>query len=48
MEENKMETIRFRNLSGWLKFAIILSWIMGSIYALAFIIGFAEGIAGAI
>lgn len=35
-----MEKIRFKNLSGWLKTAIILSWIVGGFYAIAFLIGF--------
>jgi len=40
-----MAKIQFKDLSGWLKTAVILAWISGSIYALAFFIGFLEGLA---
>ena len=37
------EKIRFKDLSGSLKTAIILAWITGSIAVLSFLIGFIEG-----
>ena len=37
-----MEQIKFRNLSGWLKTAIVVCWIMGGIYAIAFLVGFIQ------
>jgi len=36
--------IQFKELSIPLKIAIVFGWIAGSIYALAFISGFLEGI----
>ena len=33
-------TTKFKDLSGWLKTAIVLSWVVGGLYALAFLIGF--------
>ena len=35
-----MKTIRFTELSIWLKFAIIAAWISGGSYMFAFIEGF--------
>ena len=35
-----MKTIRFTELSIWLKFAIIAAWISGLSYVLAFFVGF--------
>jgi len=36
-EEKK---IRFKDLSGWLKFGIIISWTLGIFWLCAFLIGF--------
>ena len=36
--------IQFKDLSGWLKTAVIISWIAGGLMAVAFIVGFLEGI----
>ena len=38
--------IKYQNLSGPLKTAIVLSYIVGACYALAFMIGFVIGVAG--
>jgi hypothetical protein len=35
---------KFKDLSGWLKTAVIISWIAGGIMAFAFIVGFLEGL----
>jgi hypothetical protein len=32
--------IKFKDLSGWLKAAVIGSWIMSGICAVAFVVGF--------
>lgn len=32
--------IKFKDLSGWLKTAVVLSYIVGGLYILAFLIGF--------
>ena len=32
--------VKFKDLSGWLKAAIVAVWIMGGFYALAFLVGF--------
>lgn len=34
-----MEKIRFKDLSAWLKVAVIVMWITGIYYALAFLVG---------
>ena len=39
-----MEKIRFKELSGWLKFAVVISFIMGAYMALLFLIGLVIGI----
>lgn len=39
-----MEKIKFKNLSGWLKAAVVCTWIVTGIYALSFIVGFIVGI----
>ena len=36
----KMETIKFKNLSGWLKVAVVSSLVIGGLYAYYFLIGF--------
>jgi len=36
--------IKFKDLSGWLKTAVIISWISGGLMLFAFLIGFLEGI----
>ena len=41
-----MTKIKYEDLSGWLKFAIIISWICGGIVVLSFLLGFIEGILG--
>lgn len=36
--------VTFRDLSGGLKTAIVISWIVGGLYALAVLIGFIGGV----
>ena len=36
--------IRFKDLSGALKTAIVVSWVVGVTYALAFLVGFFSAI----
>jgi hypothetical protein len=36
--------VKFEDLSGWLKTAVIISWIAGGLMAFAFFVGFIEGI----
>ena len=36
------EKVKFKALSGWLKTAVILMWIMGGIYSLLFLVGFIQ------
>jgi len=38
--------IKFKQLSGWLKAAAIVSWITLGAWGIAFIIGFLEGFLG--
>lgn len=38
------EKIRFKDLSGWLKTAVVVSFIMGVYMALAFVIGVIIGL----
>lgn len=38
--------IGFRELSGWMKTAVILTWIMGGIFCLSFLVGFIAEIIG--
>lgn len=38
--------IRFKDLSFWLKVAIIFSWIIGLFFSITFITGFMIGIIG--
>jgi hypothetical protein len=40
------EKIRFKDLSGWLKTAIVLLWILIVYDAILFIVGFALGFLG--
>lgn len=40
MEKTK---IKFRDLSGWLKFAVIISFVTAGLYAISFIQGFIIG-----
>lgn len=39
--ENK---IKFRDLSGWLKLAVVLSYIVGGFYVFTFSVGFIMGL----
>jgi len=39
-----MEKVKFNNLSGWLKTAIVLTWIIIGIYGLSFLVGFIIGL----
>jgi len=39
--------IRYKDLSDWLKAAIVVTWIMAGISLIAFIIGFIQGFAAA-
>lgn len=43
MELKTNGIIKFRNLSGWLKTAAVVSWITLGFWGIAFIIGFLEG-----
>lgn len=36
------QTIEFKDISGWLKTAIIISWSLGIMFAIAFIVGFIQ------
>lgn len=38
--KKQMEKTKFEDLSGWLKAAIVMSWILGGIFALTFIVEF--------
>ena len=38
--------IKYNDLSGWLKASVVISWIVGGIYALAFLAGFFWGAIG--
>lgn len=40
-----MTKIQFKDLSAWLKLAVIVSWITCVIYGLYFLLGFVEGLA---
>lgn len=33
-------TVTYKDLSGWLKFAAIISWIVGGLYVFMFLWGF--------
>ncbi len=35
-----MTTIKFKDLSGWLKTAVIFVWIMSGFVGIAFLVGF--------
>ena len=37
--------VKFKDLSGWLKTAIVLAWITGVTYAFYFLIGFIAEVA---
>jgi hypothetical protein len=39
-----MTKIKFKDLSGWLKAAIVFAWISGSIFAFSFLVGLIQGI----
>ncbi len=41
-----MKKIEFKDLSGWLKTLVVLGWIYTAIFAVAFLVGFIEGITG--
>jgi hypothetical protein len=36
--------IKFKDLSGWLKAAIIITWIMGGVFGFTFLVGFLIGL----
>ena len=38
------EKVRYKDLSGWLKVAILGGWLVFFVYALAFATGFLEGL----
>jgi hypothetical protein len=38
--------IQFRNLSGWLKAIVIISWIMAVLYGISFLTGFFMALVG--
>jgi hypothetical protein len=40
------ERVRFRDLSPWLKVAVIMAFVSGGTWILAFTIGFIEGLLG--
>lgn len=41
MEKQK---IKYSDLSGWLKFAIVISYIIGGVWIISFIVGMIEGL----
>lgn len=41
-----MAKVGFRDLDGWLKAAIIVTWIMAGMTALSFLAGFIVGLLG--
>lgn len=41
-----MEKVKFKDLSNWLKFGIIIGWFLGGYMVLSFIVGFLSGILG--
>ena len=43
MEERK---VRFKDLSGWLKLAVIFGWLVAGWFTLVFIYGFMYGLLG--
>jgi hypothetical protein len=36
--------IKYKDLSGWLKAAAVVSWITGVLYVFSFLVGFFEGL----
>jgi hypothetical protein len=40
------EKIRYKDLSNWLKAIVVAVWVMGGIWAISFLVGFIQGIAG--
>lgn len=42
----KANKVRYENLSGWLKAAVISAYICGSLFLMAFIAGFFEAMLG--
>jgi hypothetical protein len=40
MKEYPYREIRYSDLSGWLKFATIVSWIIAGVWTIGFLIGF--------
>ena len=38
--------IHYKDLSGWLKAIVVISWIMAGLYGVGFIVGFIAGMAG--
>jgi hypothetical protein len=32
--------VKYSDLSGWLKTSVVVSWVIGGLYALAFVVGF--------
>lgn len=43
---NEKEKISFKDLNGWLKTIVVISWIIAIIYGLVFLIGFFQGLLG--
>ncbi len=41
MEKNE---IKFKDLSIWLKIAVVCSYVVGGVFILSFVIGFIQGI----
>ena len=46
METKKMEKITFKDLSGWLKVAVVMSLVIGGFYIAIFIFGFIRALIG--
>jgi len=44
MEVKTMEKIRYKDLSGWLKLAIVGGWATILVYGMSFLIGFVIGL----
>ncbi len=43
-----MGKVKFKDLSFWLKISVILSFIIGTLYLILFLLGFIIGIIGAL
>ena len=46
IQRRKIRMIKYKDLSAPLKFAVVLAWIAGGIFALEFIAGFILGFVG--